>query len=71
MAKDMIELMKYLGYEKFYVAGHDRGARVTHRMCLDYPSNILKACVMDISPTYHMFSNTNQAFATGYYHWFF
>lgn len=71
MAKDMLELMKYLGYEKFYVAGHDRGARVTHRMCLDYPTNILKACVMDIAPTYHMFSNTNQAFATGYYHWFF
>ena len=71
MAKDMLELMQYLGYEKFYVAGHDRGARVTHRMCLDYPSNILKACVMDIAPTYHMFSNTNQSFATGYYHWFF
>lgn len=71
MAKDMFELMQYLGYEKFYVVGHDRGARVTHRMCLDYPINILKACVMDISPTYHMFLNTNQAFATGYYHWFF
>jgi len=40
-------------------------------MCLDYPNNILKACVMDITPTYHMFKNTNQAFATGYYHWVF
>ncbi|MDZ7819892.1 MAG: alpha/beta hydrolase [Aliarcobacter sp.] len=37
MAKDMMELMTHFGYEKFYVAGHDRGARVTHRMCLDYP----------------------------------
>ncbi|MDX9815216.1 MAG: alpha/beta hydrolase [Arcobacter sp.] len=71
MAKDIITLMKKLGFDEFFVAGHDRGARVTHRMCLDYPKNILKACVMDITPTYHMFKNTNQAFATGYYHWFF
>ena len=71
MAKDMITLMQKLGFDKFFVAGHDRGARVTHRMCLDYPNNILKACVMDITPTYHMFKNTNQAFASGYYHWFF
>ncbi len=71
MAKDMIELMNYFGFDKFYVAGHDRGARVVHRMCLDYQDKILKACVMDITPTYHMFKNTNQAFATGYYHWFF
>lgn len=71
MAKDMIKLMTYFGYEKFYVAGHDRGARVIHRMCLDYEKQVLKACVMDITPTYHMFKNTDQAFATGYYHWFF
>jgi haloacetate dehalogenase len=71
MAKDMVTLMNALGFEEFFVAGHDRGARVTHRMCLDYPSKIKKACVMDITPTYHMFKHTNQAFATGYYHWFF
>lgn len=71
MAKDMINVMDYLGLKKFYVAGHDRGARVAHRICLDYEEKILKACFMDIAPTYHMFENTNQAFATGYYHWFF
>jgi len=26
---------------------------------------------MDIVPTLHMFDHTDQAFATGYYHWFF
>lgn len=71
MAKDMIELMKSLGYDKFYAAGHDRGARVLHRMCKDYSNMIEKACVMDIAPTYHMFKNTDQDFASGYYHWFF
>ena len=71
MAKDMIELINYLGFDQFYLVGHDRGARVAHRMCLDYEERVLKACLMDIVPTYHMFENTNQNFATGYYHWFF
>ncbi len=71
MAQDMIELMDSLGHQEFFVAGHDRGARVTHRMVLDHPSRVKKACVMDIAPTSHMFSSTNQNFATGYYHWFF
>ncbi|XPV67899.1 MAG: alpha/beta fold hydrolase [Halarcobacter sp.] len=71
MAEDMINIMDYLDFQEFYVAGHDRGARVTHRMCLDYPDRVLKACVMDIVPTLYMFDNTNQKFATEYYHWFF
>lgn len=71
MAKDMIEVMAALGHQEFFVAGHDRGARVTHRMALDYPGMVLKACVMDIAPTLHMFRHTDQKFATGYYHWFF
>ncbi len=71
MAEEMVNIMDYLDFNTFYVAGHDRGARVTHRMCLDYPEKVLKACVMDIAPTYYMFEYTNQKFATGYYHWFF
>ena len=71
MAQDMVEVMESLGYNDFFVAGHDRGARVIHRMALDYPDKIQKACVMDIAPTYHMFKTTDQQFATGYYHWFF
>lgn len=71
MANDIISVVKLLGFEKFYLCGHDRGARVAYRICLDYPENVLKVCVMDITPTYHMFKNTDQNFATGYYHWFF
>lgn len=71
MSQDMIEVMSYLGHQEFFVAGHDRGARVTHRMALDHPRRIKKACVMDIAPTHHMFKTTDQNFATAYYHWFF
>jgi len=71
MAQDLLEVMQTLGYTEFYVAGHDRGGRVAHRMALDHPEAVRKVCVMDIAPTHHMFSTTDQTFATAYYHWFF
>ena len=71
MGQDMIEVMDRLGFRSFNAAGHDRGGRVLHRMCLDFPQNVKKACVMDIVPTHHMFKTTDKEFATGYYHWFF
>ncbi|WP_432698332.1 alpha/beta fold hydrolase [Marinobacterium sp. YM272] len=71
MAQDMVELMAQLGYQRFAVAGHDRGGRVAHRLALDHPGRVERICVMDIAPTLHMFDHTDQAFATGYYHWFF
>jgi len=71
MAEDQIQLMSELGYDRFCVAGHDRGGRVAHRMALDYPDRIEKIAVLDIAPTLTMFEATDQAFASGYYHWFF
>lgn len=71
MADDIINIADYLQFDNFYLAGHDRGARVAHRLCLDHPNRVLKACFMDIVPSFYMFENTNQNFATGYYHWFF
>jgi len=71
MAQDLVEVMESLGYPQFAVAGHDRGARVLHRMALDHPAKITRACVMDIVPTAYMFHHTDQHLATGYYHWFF
>lgn len=71
MASDMAALMAALGYARYRVAGHDRGGRVTHRLALDFPAQIERACVMDIVPTHHLFTHTDQVFATAYYHWFF
>lgn len=71
MAADMVAVMRELGHEQFFVVGHDRGARVTHRLCLDHPDKVKKAGVLDIAPTRHMYPNTNMDFATGYWHWFF
>lgn len=71
MADDMADLMSSLGHSQFMVVGHDRGGRVTHRLCLDHPERVSRACVMDIVPTHHLFTTTDQVFATAYYHWFF
>ena len=40
MAQDQVEVMASLGFDKFYAAGHDRGGRVLHRMCLDHPKKV-------------------------------
>ena len=71
MAQDMVEVMRELGFPRFRLAGHDRGGRVAHRLCVDHPDAVERVAVLDISPTRTMFRGTNQAFATAYYHWFF
>jgi haloacetate dehalogenase len=71
MAGDMARLMTALGFERFAAVGHDRGARVVHRLCLDHPQRVARAAVLDIVPTLTLFRRTDAAFAKGYYHWFF
>jgi haloacetate dehalogenase len=71
MAEDQVELMRHLGFEEFFLAGHDRGGRVGHRMALDHPQRVKKLAVLDIVPTRTMFAQVNQHLATVYYHWFF
>jgi haloacetate dehalogenase len=70
-AADQAGLMTELGFETFMVAGHDRGARVTHRLCLDYPDRVTKAALLDIIPTTEVFKRVDKFVATAYYHWFF
>jgi len=71
LARDQVELMRSLGFERFYLAGHDRGARVAHRLAVDYPDAVLRLAVLDVSPTKKMYESTNREFAEAYYHWFF
>jgi haloacetate dehalogenase len=71
MALDQVELMRVLGHESFYLVGHDRGARVSHRLALDHPRAVRRLVTLDIVPTKAMFEATNQALATAIYHWFF
>lgn len=70
MAQDLVALMRQLGCERFFLAGHDRGGRVAHRLALDHPAAVAKLCVIDIAPTLDMYAATDFAFAKAYYHWF-
>jgi haloacetate dehalogenase len=71
MALDMVEVMEALGFLKFHVVGHDRGARVGHRMARDHGRRVQTLAVLDISPTLKMYQSTTMQFAKAYYHWFF
>ena len=71
MAADQVGLMRRLGFETFALVGHDRGARVAHRLCLDHPEAVSRVALLDIVPTRHVFGHVDRALAQAYYHWFF
>ncbi|KAH7390078.1 Alpha/Beta hydrolase protein [Cadophora sp. MPI-SDFR-AT-0126] len=72
MAEDCIAVMDHLGYTTtpFYVCAHDRGARVAHKLCVDFPTRVRKAIFLDICPTLAMYRSTDFEFAKAYWHWF-
>jgi haloacetate dehalogenase len=71
MAQDQVEVMAALGFPRFFAAGHDRGARVLHRMCLDHPAKVTRAAILDIVPQHYLYNNINMQWATFSWHWFF
>lgn len=71
MAADQVAVMRALGFERFPVVGHDRGARVAHRMAVDHPDVVSRVAVLDIVPTRYVFRQIEQGMATAYFHWFF
>jgi haloacetate dehalogenase len=71
MAADQVALMRSLGHEMFFLAGHDRGGRVAHRLAIDHPDAVRAIAVLDIAPTLAMYEQTTDAFARAYWHWFF
>jgi len=71
MARDCVALMRQLGFERFAVAGHDRGGRVAYRLALDHPERVTRVAVLDIIPTGEHFRRADMKFGLGYWHWFF
>ena len=71
MAQDLVALMATLGFERFSILAHDRGARVAHRLAMDHPGAVQRMTLLDIAPTLAMYRQTTEAFARAYWHWFF
>jgi haloacetate dehalogenase len=69
MAQDCLAVMRALGYERFAVAGHDRGARVAYRLALDRPEAVSALAVLDIVPTGEVWRRANAEWALRAYHW--
>jgi haloacetate dehalogenase len=70
MALDQVEVMRHLGFDRFPVVGHDRGGRVAHRLALDHPDKVMKVAVLDIVPTYYLYTHVTIGFVQAYFHWF-
>ena len=71
MAADMVGLMAQLGFGRFDILSHDRGARVAHRLGMDHPDQVGKMIILDIAPTREMYAGTTLGFARTYAHWFY
>jgi haloacetate dehalogenase len=71
MARDQVELMRQLGFERFAVAGHDRGGRCAYRLALDHPERVTRLAVLDIIPTGEAWRRADMKFGLVNYHWFF
>lgn len=71
LAADMFEVMDNLGHQQFFLAGHDRGARVAHRMGLDRPDRVMKVSILDVLPSHHVWTNLNKRTALSSWHWLF
>src|SRR3546814_611933 len=71
MAGDLTAVMRALGFERFHLAGHDRGGRVAYRMALDHPDRVKKLATLDIVPTIEQFERMGMSGGMGSFHWYF
>jgi haloacetate dehalogenase len=72
MARELVATMSRLGFSRFRVAGHDRGARVAYRMALDHPRRVATLAVVSILPTFAMWRQLRSTkYAMKAFRWFF
>ena len=71
MAAALVETMAELGFERFHLAGHDRGGRCAYRLALDEPERVERLAVLDIVPTADMWRRADKEFGLVDWHWFF
>ncbi len=71
MAAALVEVMADLGFERFSIAGHDRGGRCAYRLAFDFPARVERLAVLDIVPTAEMWRRADKEFGLVDWHWFF
>ena len=68
-AQDQVEVMAELGFESFHVVGHDRGARVGHRMALDHMERVRTFTSLDVVPSQAAFDHMDSQLSFAWFHW--
>jgi haloacetate dehalogenase len=71
MANDQLAVMQALGFPRFGLVGHDRGARVALRLALDHPDAVSRLALLDIVPTATIYNTLDQRRATIVWRYFF
>jgi haloacetate dehalogenase len=69
LASDMVAVMSRLGFERFSIAGHDRGGRVAYRAALDHPQRIERLAVLDVVPIDAAWDRADDRLALGFWPW--
>src|SRR5829696_4350650 len=69
MSRDMVAVMQHLGFDRFAVAGHDRGGRVAYRLALDHPERVQQLVVLDVLPTETVWARADARFALAFWPW--
>jgi len=71
MARDCLALMRQLGFERFALVGHDRGAYVAFRLAMDHPAAVERLVIMDAVPIGEALARCTAKFASAWWHWFY
>jgi haloacetate dehalogenase len=71
MAADMVALMRSLGFERFALTGHDRGALVAFRLAMDHPDVVSRLVLLDGLPVVEHLERCDARFAAEWWHWWF
>jgi haloacetate dehalogenase len=70
-ARDCVALMRRLGFDRFDLAGHDRGAYTAFRTAMDHPAAVRRLAILDAIPIAEALARCDARFATAWWHWFF
>ncbi|QCI65355.1 alpha/beta fold hydrolase [Phreatobacter stygius] len=70
LARDQVAVMSHLGFDRYAVVAHDRGARVGYRLALDHPARVKAFASLTVVPTIEVWQRVDMAFAMGAWHWF-
>jgi haloacetate dehalogenase len=69
LARDMVAVMTQLGFERFSIAGHDRGGRVAYRAALDAPERVERLAALDVVPIDTAWARADDRLALGFWPW--